>query len=217
MTRNLKLHGMSKPDGGHGSHWVEMSCGHCGKDVSAAVIAVHQNTSNDPSSQAPEFVWTRCPSCFCGSVARGRVTEIHEVWPPGNQMPTIEGLPDDVLAAYDEASRCFGVSAFTACELVCRKILMHVAVDKGADVGKSFGSYVGFLKDEGYATPPMLPWVDKIREHGNEATHELVEIDQKRAEGTMMFTAELLRLVYEMEAMAKRFAPAAATIDSAAE
>ncbi|EEF78683.1 hypothetical protein MDMS009_2856 [Methylophaga thiooxydans DMS010] len=34
------------------------------------------------------------------------------------------------------------VNAYTAAELICRKILMHVAADKGADEGKSFAAYL---------------------------------------------------------------------------
>jgi Domain of unknown function (DUF4145) len=98
-----------------------------------------------------------------------------------------------------------GVGAFTAAELVCRKILMHVAADKGAKTGEPFAAYLDFLEKAGYVTPPMKGWVDLIRKHGNLATHELPAPDRKQAESTVMFTAELLRLVYEMEHMARRY------------
>ena len=94
------------------------------------------------------------------------------------------------------------VSAYTAAELMCRKILMHVAVDKGAKAGLHFVTYIKYLEDQGYSTPPMKKWVELIKNHGNEATHEIAETDVERAEGTIMFTAELLRLTYEMEYLA---------------
>ena len=53
----------------------------------------------------------------------------------------------------------------------------------------------------------MRKWVGLIRTRGNEATHELTPVSQERAESTLMFTAELLRLTYEMESMADRYAP----------
>ncbi len=52
--------------------------------------------------------------------------------------PDIAGLPKDVEEAYNEARRCIGVKGFTAVELLCRKILMHVAVEKGAPQGETF-------------------------------------------------------------------------------
>jgi hypothetical protein len=66
---------------------------------------------------------------------------------------------------------------------------------------------VTHLADAGYVTPPKQPWVDLIRQHGNLATHDLPPPDQQRAESTVMFTAELLRLVYEMDYMAQQYAP----------
>ena len=84
---------------------------------------------------------------------------------------------------------------------------MHVAVDKGAKEGENFEKYVAYLESSGFVTPPMKPWVDLIRQHGNKATHLLEDPDKTRAESTLMFTAELLRLVYEMEYMSKQYGP----------
>ena len=44
------------------------------------------------------------------------------------------GLPADVRRMYQEARQAAGARAFTASAMVCRTILMHVAVDKGAKV-----------------------------------------------------------------------------------
>jgi hypothetical protein len=82
---------------------------------------------------------------------------------------------------------------------------MHVAVSKGAQPGKTFVEYVNHLKAAGYVTPPMRAWVDLIRKHGNLAAHQLPSSDRERAENTLMFTAELLRLIYEMDFLAKRY------------
>jgi hypothetical protein len=97
------------------------------------------------------------------------------------------------------------VNAYTACELLCRKILMHVAVDKGGKEGESFATYLTYLQNAGYITPSMKGWVDLIRQHGNKATHEIDPPDSKRAEGTLMFTGELLRVIYEMEHLASQY------------
>ena len=119
--------------------------------------------------------------------------------------PNIEGLPADVNSAYSEARKCMSFNAFTSCELICRKILMHVAVEKGAKEGDTFSNYVTYLENLGFVTPPMKSWVDLIREHGNKATHLLETPNKSRAESTLMFTAELLRLIYEMEYISKQY------------
>jgi hypothetical protein len=92
-----------------------------------------------------------------------------------------------------------GVQAFTAGELMCRKILMHVAVDKGAAEGDTFAAYLDYLEGEGYITPPMKPWAGVIRQHGNSATHKIPPVDEARGLGTLAFTTQLLRMIYEMD------------------
>lgn len=153
--------------------------------------------------KADQYVqWVQCPSCGNGSVDPDAKTH-----PATRLGPAIEGLSEPVSEAYDEARDCMSVAAYTACELICRKILMYVAVENEAKEGKSFAHYIDHLKSKGYVTPPMEPWVQRIREQGNQAAHELDPPDEKRAKSTLMFTAELLRLVYEMEHMTETYAP----------
>ena len=192
------LHGgTTRYDGSTSEGWHDYVCGHCGTKVSGAVVA---------SFNHRQVLWLLCPSCERASVlASGAVF-------PGIMFgPDINGLPSIVKEAYDEARRCMSVNAFTASELLCRKILMHVAADKGAKEGDSFGSYLSHLEQQGYITPPMKKWVDLIRKHGNDATHKLEAPDKTRAESTVMLTAELLRVIYEMEHMASKYVPAKKT------
>ncbi|MET9276114.1 DUF4145 domain-containing protein [Kribbella sp. NPDC003557] len=147
--------------------------------------------------------WVRCPSCGRASA----VNEINVVSPAAKFGHDVQGLPETVAQAYDEARRCTEVNAHTACEMMCRKILMHIAVDKGAKDDLTFAGYVDYLQDNHYVTPSMKPWVDVIRKHGNIAVHDLPHTDRDRAIGTLTFTEHLLRNVYEMEHLAKQFAP----------
>lgn len=182
--------GIAKPDGSTSEAWFEYKCGHCDAKVSGAVVAYHENIK-----------WILCPNCGNGSVCDEK-GNIH----PGVAFgPHITGLPNDIKEAYEEARRSMSLSAFTGSELICRKILMYVAVEKGAKEGESFAFYLDHLEKVGYITPPMKEWVDLIRKHGNIAAHILEKPNQNRAESTLMFTAELLRIVYEMEYLAKQY------------
>jgi hypothetical protein len=116
-------------------------------------------------------------------------TDTRGIFPGVPFGPALEGLPEDVNEAYEEARRCFSVNAFTASEVLCRKILMHVAVDKGAKEGATVASYIDYLTSQGYVTPPMLDWVKLIKDHGNEVNHRLKFSGRSRAEGTLYFTA----------------------------
>lgn len=186
---------VSKPDGSSPNDYHDFTCGHCGQRVSGATIARNAN--------GPLRLWLLCQSCMKGSV---RIDNSY--FPSVMFGPTLDGLPDDVADAYDEARRCMSVSAFTGAELLCRKILMHVAVDKEADEGKSFAFYLSFLEKEGYITPSIKEWADLIRQHGNHATHKLETPSKEQAEDTIMFTAQLLRIVYEMEYLKNKYTTA---------
>ena len=184
---------IAKPDGSTSDSWLSFTCAHCSSKVSGAVVATADHN---------RIKWLQCPSCGNGSV------HMREgfIYQSAQFGPDVQGLPNDVAEAFGESRRCMSVNAFTAAELLCRKILMHVAVDKGATEGDTFAAYLLFLETHGYVTPPMKEWVNLIRKHGNASTHKLASPDKSRAESTVMFTAELLRLVYEMEFMAKRYA-----------
>ena len=187
--------------------WLDGTCGHCGRVVNAAVIAFTQDRPDMPSAR-----WTRCTGCGEGSYVASNGHSF-----PGPRIGRdVEGLPDLVAEAYAEARDCAGVNAFTACEMTCRKILMHIAVDKGANErGITFKGFIDYLEQKNHVTPAMKPWVDVIRQHGNVAVHELPQADAKRALGTLTFTEHLLRNVYEMEHLARRFAPKAGGVEQA--
>jgi DNA-directed RNA polymerase subunit RPC12/RpoP len=54
----------------------------------------------------------------------------------GNDVNDI--CDDGVKKLYEEARKCTSDNAFTAAVLCCRKLLMHVAVSKGAKIGLNF-------------------------------------------------------------------------------
>lgn len=177
-----------------------IACGHCGTTVGAAVIA-----------RAANVYWLRCPVCYGGTVLAARPTYgpqrnvYYEQHPMRLPLEDIKHLPAEVEHAYRDARRCFSVSAYGATETLCRKLLAHAATDKGAAPGLTFVQYVEHLESEGLITSPMKGWADLIRKHGNSAVHDLEEVDQQRAKATLEFTAQLLRIAYEMPGMAAAY------------
>jgi hypothetical protein len=165
-------------------------CGYCGNIVasdrgyySGATVDNHQG-----------FVVV-CPHCEGPTFLHGDI-QIPGVSPGGE----VAHLPDDIKALYKEARRCTGNSNFTAAVLVCRKLLMNIAVSQGADPGKKFIEYVDYLAAQGYVPPKGKGWVDHIRTKGNEATHEIVLMSKADAEELITFTEMLLKFIYEFPA-----------------
>ncbi len=120
------------------------------------------------------------------------------MFPSSSFGENVEGLPPEVQALYDEARGSMSVSAYTGAVLLCRKILMHVAVEMKADENLKFIEYVQYLADNHYVPPNAKGWVDHIRTKVNEATHEIVQMSQSEAEQLISFTEILLKLIYEL-------------------
>lgn len=166
------------------------TCGHCGRAVGPDQGYFAQNR--------PEYRIYICSFCR-------RPTYVE---PDGTQYPgvaygtEVTHLPEDVERLYDEARNAMSVNAFTAAVMACRKVLMSVAVAEGADAGETFASYVQWLADSGYVPAKGHAWVDRIRQKGNEANHEIPHIERADAEDILSFTEMLLKVNYEMPARA---------------
>jgi hypothetical protein len=176
--------------GAKGCSEVSYTCGYCGTFSAPSRGYLCETRRGD------EYGWIYiCPNC-------NKPTFINKT--PFEQTPgprlgnNLSHLPNDVEQLYNEARNCLSVNAFTASVLSCRKLLMNVAVSKGADAGKSFVFYVNFLNDNHYIPPNSQTWVDHIRNKGNEATHEIPSMTKEDATELLTFTEMLLRFVYEL-------------------
>jgi hypothetical protein len=103
-----------------------------------------------------------------------------------------------VERVWDEALAANGAGAPSAAEMMCRTILMHVAVDKaGAPPGEGFKFYVERLGEAGYVAKGLEARVSSIKDRGNAAVHELPGSTAAQALQTIKVTEHLLRSIYE--------------------
>lgn len=190
MTDEIEFAGMQYIQNPN-SQMIPIKCGHCQRDISGYVVAEYPQIS-------PPVTWIMCPICSHGSVKdRDGLT-----YPGPKFGDNLKGLPADIDDAYNEARNCISVGAYSACTLICRKILMHIAVDKGDSEGKNFVEYIDYLKTSGYVTSAMDDWVDKIREGGNDSTHKIPPASEDKAKNILLFIIQMLRNVYEMKFIA---------------
>lgn len=196
--------------------YMRGACGNCGSVVHFEVCALHlhNNYGQCAVDGTSQFDILRCPSCKLGTVANpkddyesfgipvmnsGRKRSDFILSPGPLPARLIRGLPDDVERAWQEAIRCGQSAAWTATELMCRKILMHLAVDlRSAEEGKSFVEYVTVLNDAHYFPPNLQPIVDGIRQRGNRATHDLAASSEQEALRTLKVTEHVLASIYEL-------------------
>ncbi len=165
------------------------TCGYCGVHIGhrEGYYFHHRNKGDNFSTVRI------CSSCHRPTYFEG-----------ANQIPgplvgrKVEHLPTDIGALYEEARQDFSNSSFTSASLILRKILMHLAVYKGAAEGLSFQQYVDYLTTAGFVPPDGKAWVDRIRSKGNEANHQIVIVGYRDADDVLTFTEMLLRFIYEM-------------------
>jgi len=169
-------------------------CYNCGSLVASVTGYSHQE--HVPRSQL-EYIYI-CPHCH------------HPTYfPVDKQIPSpligeeVSNLPDNVRQLYREARKCTGAGAYTAAVLTCRKLLMHIAVEKGAKIGESFKKYVEYLSAKGYVPPNGKGWVDHIKDKGNEANHEIVLMTQEEAKDLITFLQMLLLFIYDFPSKVK--------------
>jgi len=172
---------------------IRYTCGYCGTDTTPSKGWYTESTV---ATKGYVLICTNCnkPSFI---VAKFKDGEVLSTTPTAMMGKEVNGLPEDVAALYDEARRCTGTKSFTSAVLTCRKILMHVAVEKGAPQGKHFIEYVEYLSNKNYIPPESKGWVDHIRSKSNEANHEIKIMEQSEAEELLDFTEMLIRVVYE--------------------
>jgi hypothetical protein len=80
---------------------------------------------------------------------------------------------------------------------------MHLAVAKGAKEGESFKSYVEYLSAKNHVPSDCKPWVEQIKDIGNEANHEVKMMKQEDAENLVLFCEMLLKILFAYPATAQ--------------
>jgi hypothetical protein len=175
--------------------WVNISsihpnsfyCGYCGVKTGVKIGYTQNN--------GPGLIY------ICGGCNRPTYFERLEKQIPAPILgnPVLH-LSHELESLYDQARRCTQIEAYTATTLICRKILMHVAVECGAQAGLKFIEYVEFLSNNGYIPPNGKAWVDVIRNKGNEANHEIVIMQKDDAAQLLKFIEMLLKFIFEFAA-----------------
>lgn len=162
----------------------QFECGFCGMTVASDRGYFIQNNN--------------CRIYICPHCSRPSYFEQDKQYPSATFGNQVQGLPSkEIESLYNEARRCTSVQAYTAAVLACRKLLMNIAVQKGAEEGKRFIEYVEYLADKGYVPPNGKEWVDHIRKKGNEATHEIALMSEDDAKDLITFIEMLLKFIYE--------------------
>ena len=180
--------------------WWSAHCSYCG---TATMLAVALGEASEATGYR-ESAWLMCVNCGKGAWAIGYSNNIIFQSPQPAPFTTPDHLSPEVKTTWEEACNSFTVGAYTACTLMCRKLIFYMAVEEGLpekndrNHAPGFEQCINYLVESGLITSRYRgEWVDSIRVWGNAATHDLAVIDKSVAEKALTFTHSLLKMVYE--------------------
>lgn len=164
------------------------TCGHCGVHTAASGQYFGTNPVDDKDFHRILI----CSGCSLPTYLS------NEMQVPGSlEGRNINHLPEEVESLYKEARLCLTVNAFTSSVLACRKLLMNISVNEGAEEGKNFVFYVDYLATGNFIPPKSRVWVDSIRKQGNEATHSITPKTKEEASKLIKLVELILIFNYE--------------------
>lgn len=174
-------------------------CGYCNNLVASSTgyknVERRRKTTYGNDILFYGYIYT-CPHCFKPTYFS---FDEKEIIPSPKYGEEIKKLPEGILSLYNQARNTYSVNAFTGVALLCRKLIMNIAVENGCEEGKKFQFYVDFLDTENYIPKKSKSWVDKIRQYGNDATHKIEDTNQQIAKDLIDFSSMLLKVIYEYQ------------------
>jgi hypothetical protein len=139
---------------------VHYQCGYCGKNIAS--------DRGYTCEMHPDDDWGVIAIChYCSKPTY--LDKFKNQYPGVAFGNHVDHIPNkEISELYDEARRCLSVNTNMASILCSRKLLIHIAVSKGAETVLSFKKYVEYLASKGFVPPDGNEWVNHIREKGNE-------------------------------------------------
>jgi hypothetical protein len=171
-------------------------CGYCNNTI-APDTGFRICSTDVYSKQTDEAYIYKCPLCNNPSFY---YIKDHETVPGSSFGREVKGLPENIQTLYNECRICYTNQCYTSSQMIARTLLMHIAVEQGADEDKSFKHYVDYLSDNNFIPPNGKQWVDFIRESGNVANHQIVIKEKEETEKVITFLSSLLLFIYELPA-----------------
>ena len=134
-----------------------------------------------------------CPFCNAPIVVDDE--NRHVLLPlPGKE---INKIPENVNRIYSEIRKSMQSGCSNGSIMLMRKLIMHLAVEEGAQEGKKFIEYVDYLCNNGIVPKKSKNKADSVRDLGNLANHEIEERTQTEAQNCFEFIELLLKVNYE--------------------
>jgi len=169
---------------------IPFICWNCGNKVSSE--KAYKSYDDYNPSQIGSLIYI-CPHCKAPVIVDDENKQI--LLPlPGKK---INKLPENISIIYSEIRKCMQSGCFNGAIMLMRKLIMHIAVEEGADEGEKFVEYIDYLCDKGIVPRKSKNKTDSVRTLGNSTNHEVENRTQEDAQNCFEFIELLLKVNYE--------------------
>ncbi len=176
--------------------WL-MTCPHCSASpapfVAQAMVATAGASGEDRRWQPAS-----CPAC--GGMIVAEVDgngHIMAAYPKETGEWEVDHLPPDVRTDWGEAVKVYRVGANASAVVACGRTLEAAADARGVTRG-TLGQRVAKMQQEGLITTEFKGAMSYVRLIRNIGAHAGRPVRRESAEGTMLFTQQALRLLFEV-------------------
>jgi len=151
-----------------------------------------------------------CNNCHRGVLVKDyfRADLADEIYPTPLPKPVDERIPSSIRRDFEEALKCFGISAFRATGVMARRALQGCCLDKGAKKGK-LQEQIDWLFEQRIITKHLNDWAHEVRLVGNDAAHpqkprEDKPITKDDAEAIVNLLTQFTNVLYVAPAIAAK-------------
>jgi hypothetical protein len=201
---------------------IDLFCPHCNVMVEARVEAsATAESSFLKGEDATEGMhWQQCydtalcPRCLGPFLIKRRMTfvegslfgvEEEGVLFPAEAGMQIDGVPEPIARAYQQAARAYRASLYEPSAIMCRKCLEGICENFKAQ-GRNLKEKLASLEKEGVIDTKLFQWADELRIVGNDAAHDVnVSILKDDARDALGFVEAILMYVFTLNARFDEF------------
>jgi hypothetical protein len=126
------------------------------------------------------------------------------LYPSQTRLP-LDGVPEPVRRAYEQALKSFSTALYEPCALMCRRCLEGICKSQGAK-GASLDAKLQSLQTSGVIDLRMIEWAHCVRMLGNEAAHDFdAAVSREDARDVLDFVEALLIYIFVINLRLKEF------------
>jgi len=189
-----------------------IECYYCETKVDGTILSQHNESDHD--GMPCKISLLECPVCKNAILAYQELVQIGpedsdwcdavRLWPEPKKHLDWD-IPDSVRNSLEEAQLCYKGKAFSACAVMCGRVLESICSEHKTK-NKYLAGGLKELLDQQLIDKRMYEWSEELREHRNIGAHHTTEkISKDDAKDLLDFAIAICDYIFVLTAKFKRF------------